>query len=199
MHRFIKAKHQILKLLLISLMLLTCACSQLIVASSGKRIADQNHGKRTLGAFIEDQSIENKALINIRNIAPELGKSRIKITSYNGTVLIAGQTTSSQSKAKAKDIVKEIRHVQRVYNALEISKSSSLLVRLNDSWLSFKIKLALMMDKKTPSNRIIIATENSSIYLMGLLNQKEESAAIARIRQIRGVQKIIKLTEYIEQ
>lgn len=178
---------------------MTTGCSQLLVASSGKRIADQNHGKRTLGAFIEDHSIENKSLINIKNLAPELDKSRVRITSYNGTVLIAGQTASSQSKAKAKDIVKEIRHVERVYNALEISGPSSLLVRLNDTWLTFKIKLALMMDKNTPSSRVKILTENSSIYLMGLLNQKEESATIARIRHIRGVQKIVKLTEYIEK
>jgi len=199
MFRLPKAKPQILICFFVFLTSITTGCSQLLVASSGKRVADQYHGERTLGAYIEDQSIENKSLINIRNLAPELSKSRVKITSYNGTVLIAGQTASSRSKAKAKDIVKEIRHVERVYNALEISGSSSILVKLNDTWLTFKVKLALMMDRNTPSSRVKIVTENSSIYLMGLLKHKEESAVITRIRQIRGVQKIVKLTEYIEK
>jgi osmotically-inducible protein OsmY len=55
------------------------------------------------------------------------------------------------------------------------------------------------MDKNTPANRVKIIAENSSIYLMGLLNHQEESAVIARIRHIRGAQKIVKLTEYIEK
>ena len=193
------AKPQTLICFFILLSCITSGCSQLVVATSGKRIADQNHGKRTLGSFIEDQSIKNKALINLKNIDPEQNKSHLQITSYNGTVLITGQTTSSKSKHKAKEIVKEIRHVERVYNALEISGPSSFLVRLNDSWLTLKVKLALMLDKDTPSSRVKIVTENSSTYLMGLLNQQEESAVISRMRQIRGIQKIFKLTEHIEK
>lgn len=199
MFRLPKTKPLVLICFLVLVTSITAGCAQLLIVSSGKRIADQNHGERTLGAYIEDHSIENKSLINIKNLAPELSKSRVKIISYNGTVLIAGQTPSSQSKAKAKDIVKEIRHVERVYNALEISKPSSIFVKLSDTWLTFKVKLALMMDKNTPSGRVKIVTENSSIYLMGLLKHNEEDAVITRIRQIRGVQKIVKLTEYIEK
>ena len=199
MHYLLKAKFKIWVLVLVYQTILLSGCTQVIVATSGNRVADQNHGKRTLGAFIEDQSIKNKALINIKNLAPGLNKSHLQITSYNGTVLIAGQTDSKKSKARAKDIIQKIRHVERVYNALEVSGPSSSLVRLNDSWLTCKIKLALIFDAKTPSRRTKIVTENSSIYLMGLLSHKEEDLIINRIRNIRGVQKIVKLTEYIEK
>ncbi|MBV1870162.1 MAG: BON domain-containing protein [Gammaproteobacteria bacterium] len=188
---------QLLTAIFVCVSLLLSGCTQLLVVAHGNRIADQNHGKRTFGALIEDHNIKRKSLINIKNLAPELKASHIKITSYNGTVLIAGQTDSKKSKLKAKDIVQKIRHVNRVYNAMEIAGPSSLLVRLNDSWITFKVKLALTSGKNTPSNRIKIVTENSTIYLMGLLNRKEESAIIEKIRGIRGVQKIIKLTEYI--
>ena len=189
-------KNQLLTLIFVSISLLS-GCTQVLVVAHGDRVADQNHGKRTFGALIEDHSIERKSLINIKNLAPELKGSHIEITSYNGTVLIAGQTDSKKSKLKAKGIVQKIRHVNRVYNAMEIAGPSSLLVRLNDSWITFKVKLALTSGKNTPSNRTKIVTENSIVYLMGLLNRKEENAIIEKIRGVRGAQKIIKLTEYI--
>ena len=49
-----------------------------------------------------------------------------------------------------------------------------------------------------PSGRVKVVTENGTVYLMGLLTQKEANDAVAITRLIYGVQKIVKIVEYID-
>ena len=60
---------------------------------------DQNHGKRTFGAFIEDGNIERKVAVNLARASAELDESRIVVVSYNGNVLLAGQVANDDLKA----------------------------------------------------------------------------------------------------
>jgi osmotically-inducible protein OsmY len=51
--------------------------------------------------------------------------------------------------------------------------------------------------ESTDATRIKVVTENGVVYLMGLLTRAEADAAVDIARDIQGVQKIVKVFEYI--
>lgn len=183
--------------LLIIASLINTACSSLILATSGSGLTDTHHGKRTLGSRIEDQSIEAKTLINIKNSDPAFKHSHIIVVSYDGYTLLTGQTQSADLKRQAGDIAKKIRHVERVYNEITVSGPTSLLARLNDAWISTKVKTSLLLHQDFPASHTKIVTENSTVYLMGLLTEEETDKAVKIIKRTYGIQKIVRLVEYI--
>ncbi len=177
--------------------LLLSGCIRMIAATSSEPV-DRHHGERTLGASIEDQAIENKVRINLYRASDRLADARIKVVSFNGIVLLAGQVDSEELQKQAGNIARRIRHVEQVHNELQTSGSSSFLARANDSWLSTKIKTRLYLNGDTPGGRTRITTVDGVVYIMGLLTREESDATVSAIQNVYGVQKIVKIVEYIE-
>ena len=46
--------------------------------------------------------------------------------------------------------------------------------------------------------RVKVVTENGTVYLMGLLKHDEATAVTNEVRQVGGVQRVVKLFEYID-
>lgn len=159
---------------------------------------DQNHGKRTFGAFIEDGNIERKVAVNLARASAELDQSRIVVVSYNGNVLLAGQVANDDLKAQAGNIAEQVRHVRHVHNELQVVGSNSFLARTNDTWLTSKVKSRLLINGEAPGWRTKVVTENGVVYLMGLLTHDEADAVVEQVQKVYGVQKIVKIIEYID-
>ncbi|MBP5133857.1 BON domain-containing protein, partial [Pseudomonas protegens] len=68
----------------------------------------------------------------------------------------------------------------------------------NDGWLTTKIKTQMLTDASVPASRIKVVTENGIVYLLGLLTQQEATQATNLVQGVSGVQKIVKLFEYID-
>ena len=172
-------------------------CASLSKGMSGEPV-DQNHGKRTFGAFIEDGNIERKVAVNLARASAELDESRIVAVSYNGNVLLAGQVASEDLKAQAGNIAGKVRHVRHVHNELQVVGSNSFLARTNDTWLTSKVKSRLLINGEAPGWRTKVVTENGVVYLMGLLTHEEADAVVEQVQKVYGVQKIVKIIEYID-
>lgn len=178
-------------------LLLTGGCAS-IVAPFSDQPQDLNHGKRTWGAFFEDAAIEHKVRVNLlRELPPDKG-AHLVVISFNGNVLLAGQAPTADIKEQANQIATRIRHVQRVYNEIQLQGSPSTLARMNDSWLTSKIKLRLFFHGNTPGYRTKVVTENGVVYLLGLLTHAEADQVVAQVQKAYGVQKIVKIIEYID-
>jgi osmotically-inducible protein OsmY len=74
---------------------------------------------------------------------------------------------------------------------------SSILARNNDAWLTTKIKTQMLANANVPGSRIKVITENGIVYLLGLVTQQEGAQATTVVQGVSGVQKIVKLFEYI--
>ncbi|MEG0249204.1 MAG: BON domain-containing protein, partial [Pseudomonas sp.] len=130
---------------------------------------------------------------------PDLDKgSHIVVSSYNGIVLLAGQTPRADLKSLAEQTAGQVQRVKKVHNELQVMQPSSILARNNDAWLTTKIKTQMLGDSAVPSSRIKVITENGIVYLLGLVTQKEANSATAVVQGVSGVQKIVKLFEYID-
>jgi len=187
-----------LSLLALTLCLGVSGCSSVINASREKPIED-DRGTRTFGSKIDDSLIETKVAVNVAKASPDLDNaSHIVVTSFNGVVLLAGQTPRADLKQLAEQAASQVQKVKKVNNELQVIAPSSLLARSNDTWLTSKIKTEMLTDSTIPGSRIKVVTENGIVYLLGLLTQQEATRATNLVQGVGGVQKIVKLFEYID-
>lgn len=187
-----------LSLALLALCLGLGGCSSVLTATRDNPIED-DRGTRTIGSKIDDSLIETKAAVNISKADPDLAEgSHIVVTSYNGIVLLAGQTPRAELKTVAEQAAASVQRVKKVNNELQILPPSSLLARNNDAWLTTKIKSQMLTDNSIPGSRIKVVTENGIVYLLGLVTQQEATRATNLVQGVSGVQKIVKLFEYID-
>jgi osmotically-inducible protein OsmY len=191
-------KSKRLSLLALTLCLGISGCSSVINASREAPI-DDDRGTRTFGSKIDDSLIETKVAVNIAKANPDLDNaSHIVVTSFNGIVLLAGQTPRADLKQLAEQTASQVQKVKKVNNELQVTGPSSMLARSNDAWLTSKIKTEMLTDSTIPGSRIKVVTENGIVYLLGLLTQAEATRATNLVQGVGGVQKIVKLFEYID-
>ena len=187
-----------LGLMALTLCLSLTGCSSVLTATRDTPIED-DRGTRTFGSKIDDSLIETKVSVNVAKASPDLDKSsHIVVSSYNGIVLLAGQTPRADLKSLAEQAASQVQRVKKVHNELQVLPPSSILARNNDAWLTTKIKTQMLTDNAVPSSRIKVITENGIVYLLGLLTQQEATRATNLVQGVSGVQKIVKLFEYID-
>jgi osmotically-inducible protein OsmY len=178
----------------IAVMTSIAACVPAIVggAAVGTSVAVD---RRTTGIYVEDENIEIKAT---RKMETNLGEeSHVNVTSFNQNVLLTGQVPDAERKAKADSLMKEVEQVRSVTNEIVISPKADLSTRESDTYLTSKIKTLFLTENKFQANHVKVVTENSVVYLMGLVTKEESDAAVDIASNAGGVEKVVKVFEYI--
>ena len=175
--------------------LLGCA----ITAVGGGTIAGASTlDRRTAGTIIEDQTIELKAYESIRTNEELAKKTHINITSYNTAVLITGESPLDEMRQEVISLVTAVEKVTHVYNEINVAAPSSMVSRSSDVYITTKVKAKLFADKILNGLTIKIVTEKGVVYLMGLVSHQEAEIATNIARETGGVQKVVKLFQYID-
>lgn len=189
---------QLFALFLATALLSLGGCATLQAPLSNQPV-DRDHGSRTWGSFFEDAAIEHKVEVNLKRMLPKTANPHIVVVSFNGLVLLAGEVHSKDIKVQAGQIAKRIRHVNHVYNELKLSGNISWLAGINDAWITSKVKTGLFFNGNAPGWRTKVVTENGVVYLMGLLTHEEAKQVVRSVQDTGGVQKIIKIIQYIDE
>ncbi len=116
--------------------------------------------------------------------------AHINITSFNQKVLITGEVKDADIKGEADSYVKAMKNARSVYNELVIGPISTYSVRANDAYLESKIKTQMIFTEQLPSNSMAIVAEGTSVYLMGILTQKEAALAKKVASNASGVKEV---------
>lgn len=167
------------------------------VAATGAAVGASD--RRTAGTMIEDQNIEFK-VYNLISKDPELSEqAHISVTSYNKIVLLTGQTPTAEMRSRIESLAGGIEHVRRVQNELTIEDPNTLTTRSQDTWLTSKVKTSLLKIDMPGFDitRVKVVTENRSVFLMGLVTKEESEAVIDVVKQVKGIEKIVKIFEYV--
>ena len=161
-------------------------------AAGGAMAAD----RRSTGIFIEDEGIELKAE---KAIIEQIGDNiHANVTSYNRNVLITGEAFNEESKAKAEAIIKSIENVRSVTNEVIVAAKTSLGGRSNDTYITSKVKTNMVTENRFQANYVKVVTENSVVYLMGMVTHKEADDAADIARNVDGVESVVKVFEYLD-
>ncbi len=182
-------------ILLVLLTLNGCAAAVLGGAATGAAVA---HDRRTAGTVIEDQSIELKAGQALRDDQEINESAHINVTSYNLVVLVSGEAPNESVRERIINIVRDIPKVTHVYNELTIGSPSTLTSRSSDTLITSKVKTRLFGLENFDATRVKVVTEKGVVYLMGLLTKEESDRVTEAARRVGGVQKVVKLFQYVE-
>lgn len=177
--------------------LLIQGCAPAVVggAATGAAVA---YDRRTTGTVIDDQGIEFKAAYALFNNKEIYDQSHINVTSFNGVVLLTGETPSESLKQKATAEVKQIPKVRRIHNELAIAAPSALPSRSSDTWITSKIKAKMATDERIDPFHIKVVTERGIVYLLGLVSRSEAQQAVDLVTNTAGVQRVVKIFEYTD-
>ncbi|WP_426087173.1 BON domain-containing protein [Janthinobacterium sp. PSPC1-1] len=171
-------------------------CIELMVGGAvmgGVAAAD----RRTLGAQTEDKSIALKGESRIPSIVGDVG--HVNVTSFNRRVLLTGEVRDEAMKNAVEREVRNIEGVESVANELIIAGPASYTSRSNDALITTKVKASLVDMKTISAASFKVVTENATVFLMGRVTQREGTVAADVARGVGGVQKVVKLFDYISE
>jgi osmotically-inducible protein OsmY len=153
---------------------------------------------RTVGTQLDDENIElsvRKAINDDNRLGDDV---HVNITSFNGTVLLTGEATTAEQRDIVVSRVSRFQGVKRVISEINVAEPTAFANRVRDSWITGQIKTKMLHTPNLKSTRIKVVTENSVVYLMGLVNRQEADLATEDARTVSGVQRVVKLFEYTD-
>ena len=169
-------------------------CFPLVATGMGAAILVADD-RRTTGSIVDDEAIENKALLRIQQRHNE---AHVNVTSYNRIVLITGEARSAEARSDIERIVREVENVRSVQNEMSVGQTTTLMMRGNDSVQTSKVKARMLDANKFRANHVKVVTENGIVYLMGIVKRQEAQDATDIARTTSGVQRVVRVFEYMD-
>lgn len=171
------------------------ACTPLVLGGAAVTGALVATDRRSSGAQLDDQTIELRAASSIRETAGS--RVRVNVTSYNRKALITGEAASERDRQLVEEAVRKTANVAAVFNEVSIANSPGLREQASDSLTTGRVKAALIDAKDVPASAIKVVTERGTVYLMGLVTQKEADRATEAARTTQGVLKVVRVFEVL--
>ena len=156
---------------------------------------------RTVDVQVDDQKIEvdvGRILTNDR-MKSDGKRFRVDAVSVNGNMLLVGQTRDTEYLNWAISYIRKVKNVKRVYNYVENKDPVKASVIAHDSYITSKVKSALLFGSKISSGRFKVYTEDSVVFLLGYVTRDEGQRAINQARKVDGIRKIVPIYDYMDQ
>lgn len=169
-------------------------CAPLVVAAgvgAGTLVAVD---RRSAGAQVDDEAIE----LRVTTAAGSRWGSEVhlNVTSYNGSVLLTGETPTAAVRDEIEKMARENAHTRSVNNEIVIGPDTGLGARSKDSYITSKVKARFVEARKFAPNHVKVVTERSAVYLMGIVSRDEGAAAAQIAASTSDVARVVKLFEY---
>ena len=173
---------------------LLSGCVAAVVGGAGTAVL-VGEDRRTVGTVTEDQGIELKSENRIRD---KFKDAHINVTSYSRMVLLTGEAADAATRTEIEKTVRAVENVRGVYNEITPAGVTALSARANDSFITSKVKARFVDQRKFNAVHVKVVTEAGVVYLLGLVKRKEADDAVEIARTTSGVQKVVKLFEYLD-
>lgn len=152
---------------------------------------------RTTKEIWQDNNIEFE-IAALGNKAPFKGQVRVVASSYNGTVVLMGQAPTQALVNDLESKARDVEGVKNVHNQIKLKKTLSVTEISNDSWITTKVKSALLTDSELNGVKVKVITEDSEVFLFGYVTAEQANRATDIARNISGVKQVIKGFQYGE-
>jgi len=172
-------------------------CAPLVVGGAVVGGALVAVDRRTSGAQLEDQAIELKGELRMREVLA--GRGHVNVTSYNRLVLITGEVPTEADKATVERTVSGLDNVRSIVNELAVMGNSSVTSRSSDAIVSARAKAAFIDAKDLQASALKVVTERGVAHLMGRVTEKEAARAAEVVRGLPGVLKVVRVFEIITE
>lgn len=183
--------------MMILLMMVGLLQGCVVAAVGGAAVATKTAtDPRTTGTQVDDTSLYSRVNKALKNDEEVRRLARILVTSYQGDILLVGQSPTKELIDRAVDITRGVEGVKEIYNKVHIGPKVSAGTITDDTWITTKVRTDLLLDKYTKSRKIKVVTENGEVFLLGVLPKNEASRAAKIASQISGVKKVIMIFDH---
>lgn len=178
----------------------TSGCAALVAGAAGAGAGVAiGSDSRTFENMVYDENIEQAGndVLSSNKILSKSEVFNVTIYSMSGNVLLVGQTTNSDYLKWCVDQISRLNYVRKVYNYVQIKAPVSATQVASDSYLTSQIKAKLLFSDNIRSNRFKVVTEDSEVFLMGLVTEDEAKRAVNQVLTFKGVKKVYTIFDYI--
>lgn len=183
-------------LLISTLALLLSGCAGVFIAGAATAVYVVTD-PRSSSELAADQKISLEVAA-LGNKAPYQFNIRVNSSTFRGSVLLMGQAVSQQYKDKVENDVRKIKGVTTVYNQMKVKPLLSFGAISKDTWITTKVKSALIAEKELSDIKISVFTEDTEVFLTGSVSPHHANIAVEVARNISGVTRVIKAFYYGE-
>jgi osmotically-inducible protein OsmY len=173
----------------------------LAVAGGAAAGASAAHDRRGVGTYVDDKRIYLGAYDTLNKDKELALKNNVIIVVYNGVMLLAGEVRTPELKARAERLVSGFDGTRRIVNELEVREPDGFWSHRRDNTISLHVKTALLdltsLEGFDPT-RVNITTAHRVVYLMGKVTHEEDEAVVGIAREVAGVERVVKVFEYVE-
>lgn len=185
-----------LAVLIAALLLQGCVAAAVVgTAAVGTKAATD---PRSVGTQVDDGTLElrvNSALSKDQQIKKD---ARINVTAYQGKVLLTGQSPYTELASRAKQIAMGVEGATEVYNEVRQGQPIGLGTASTDTWITTKVRSQLLASDLVKSSNVKVTTENSEVFLLGLVTEREGKAAADIASHVSGVKHVTTAFTYIK-
>jgi osmotically-inducible protein OsmY len=156
---------------------------------------------RSAGTMLDDQNTEFRVINAIYGDPDIDANSHIKVEVHEAIVLLLGETDTPARRERAGELAAAVPNVDRVVNEIQVGDSAGLAGRSHNSWLTTKVNTALRFDdslKLVDTSRVKVISADRNVYLMGLVQSKDADAIVEVVRNVGGVEKVVKVFKYTD-
>lgn len=171
------------------------ACAPILLGGAAVSGVMLYSDRRTSGAQVEDQSIENKAAKQIHALIGD--RCHVSAVSYNRIALLTGEVPTEADRAAIEKSVAGIENLRSVVNEIAVMTSSTLTSRSNDLLLTSKVRATFLDAGSFEGKAFKLVTERGTVFLMGRVTAAEADRAAELARSVSGVQKVVRVVELI--
>ena len=188
-------KLRLIGVLMLANVIQGCAVATVVAVTAGATmVAD----RRSFSKQIDDQSIEFTAHNELAKQKALSKNTNLHVISVNGSVLIIGQAPNSYLRDLAIKSIQDVPDIVVIHNQIRIGSNTGVSTKSNDIWLTSRIKSALLATSAVNAKDIKVVTENSEVFLLGLVTKEEADIVVDIARNINGVSRVYKAFEYIQ-
>ncbi len=176
--------------------LLQGCVAPVVAAGVGAGMMMSASDRRSAGAMVEDDTIENKSQKRIEEKYKDT--VHVSVTAYNRFALVTGTAATEDVKMDIERIVGGIPNVKGIANELVVGNPSGSNTNTSDSRITGNVKIRFVKSPSFKADHVKVVTENSVVYLMGLVTRAEADAASDIASTTSGVNKVVRVFEYID-
>ena len=153
--------------------------------------------RRITETYLADEAIEMRAA---SRVGEKFGtETHVNVTSYNRMLLLTGEVPTAEAKAELGKIMATVPNVKSVSNEVLVAPASTIAGRSTDTYTTSKVKARFVDYNKFAANKVKVVTEWGTVFLLGLVTQREADEAVDIARTTGGVQKVVRLFEIIPE
>jgi osmotically-inducible protein OsmY len=154
--------------------------------------------RRTTGAQAEDQTIEIKAFNRFRERFKS-SQISLSVVSFNRIALVTGYVPDEATKAEAARLVSSIENVRNSLNEIVVGLPPSIRTYGSDTVLTTRVKASMLEAKDLQAQVIKVYTESSTVFLMGIVTEREANRAADIASRVSGVRRVVRAFETISE